>query len=283
MPLVKMKKILVYGAVLIASILATSCSTPKKVAYFQDNQAVISAISVNPIKARANDKLSIVVKSKDADVSSLFNLPVYTNRVGTSQTSDINGVTNRTYQPTATDAISYYTVNNEGNIDFPMLGSLHIADMTRQEIAAYIKGELMGRSLVKDPTVTVEFLNTGINMLGEFNSPGRYDINKDQLNILEAIALAGDLNILARRDNIKVVREENGQLKTYTLDLTNLTEVAQSPVFYLQQNDIVYAEPNSMRKRQTTVNGNSALSVSFWISVASLITTAVTTVGVFVK
>lgn len=279
----KMKKSLVYGVVLVASVLASSCSTPKKVTYFQDNQAIVNAISVNPIKVRANDKLSIVVKSKDADVSSLFNLPVYTNRVGTSSTSDVNGVTIRNYQPTATDAIAYYTVDGEGNIDFPMLGKLHIADMTRAEIAAYIKGELMGRSLVKDPTVTVEFLNTGINMLGEFHSPGRYDINKDQLNILEAIALAGDLSILARRDNVKVIREENGQFKTYTVDLTNLNEVANSPVFYLQQNDIVYAEPNEMRKRQTTVNGNSALSVSFWISVASLITTAVTTVGVFVK
>ena len=278
-----MKKSLVYGVVLVASVLASSCSTPNKVTYFQDNQAIVNAISVNPIKARANDKLSIVVKSKDADVSSLFNLPVYTNRVGTSSTSDVNGVTIRNYQPTATDAIAYYTVDGEGNIDFPMLGKLHIADMTRAEIAAYIKGELMGRSLVKDPTVTVEFLNTGINMLGEFHSPGRYDINKDQLNIIEAIALAGDLSILARRDNVKVIREENGQFKTYTVDLTNLNEVANSPVFYLQQNDIVYAEPNEMRKRQTTINGNSALSVSFWISVASLITTAVTTVGVFVK
>ena len=278
-----MKKSLVYGVVLVASVLASSCSTPQKVTYFQDNQAIVNAISVNPIKARANDKLSIVVKSKDADVSSLFNLPVYTNRVGTSSTSDVNGVTIRNYQPTATDAIAYYTVDGEGNIDFPMLGKLHIADMTRAEIAAYIKGELMGRSLVKDPTVTVEFLNTGINMLGEFHSPGRYDINKDQLNIIEAIALAGDLSILARRDNVKVIREENGQFKTYTVDLTNLNEVANSPVFYLQQNDIVYAEPNEMRKRQTTINGNSALSVSFWISVASLITTAVTTVGVFVK
>ena len=125
----KMKKSLVYGVVLVASVLASSCSTPKKVTYFQDNQAIVNAISVNPIKARANDKLSIVVKSKDADVSSLFNLPVYTNRVGTSSTSDVNGVTIRNYQPTATDAIAYYTVDGEGNIDFPMLGKLHIADV----------------------------------------------------------------------------------------------------------------------------------------------------------
>lgn len=141
----------------------------------------------------------------------------------------------------------------------------------------------MGRELVKDPTVTVEFVNTGINVMGEVMTPGRYDINRDHLTVLDALSLAGDLTINGRRENVKVLREENGQTKVYTLDLTDLNKLVKSPAYSLQQNDVVYVEPNDFRKRQTTVNGNNALSTGFWISVASLITSAVTTIGVFVN
>ena len=155
--------------------------------------------------------------------------------------------------------------------------------MTRAELAGYIKGELMGRELVKDPTVVVEFLSSGINVIGEVNRPGRYDLNRDDLNILEALSLAGDLSITGQRKNVKVIRVEDGQVNTYTLDLTDAGSLMKNPAFYLQQDDVIYVEPNNMRKRQTTVNGNNALSTGFWISVASLITSAVTTIGVFIN
>ena len=144
--------------------------------------------------------------------------------------------------------------------------------MTRSEVAGFIKGELMGRDLVKDPTVTVEFLNTGVSVMGEVLAPGRYDMNRDNITILEALSLAGDLTIQGKRDNVMVIREEDGQLKTYRVDLTNGQQLMSSPAFYLKQDDIVYVEPNGVRKRQTTVNGNTALSASFWVSVASLLT-----------
>lgn len=273
------------GAALLLAFGAASCKAPQDVTYFQDadTAAIIKTAQAQHIKVRPGDKLSIVVKTKDPAISDLFNLPVYSTRVGNFTQASGSGATARTYTSTGTDGIASYNVNDSGDIDFPLLGRLHIAGMTRDELAGYIKGEIMGRELAKDPTVSVEFLNTGVNILGEVTRPGRYDMNRDKFTIFEALSLAGDLNITGLRDRVRVLRQEEGEIRTYTLDLTNASQVVNSPAYYLQQDDVVYVEPNDMRKRQTTVNGNNALSTSFWISVASLITTAVTTVGVFVN
>lgn len=281
----KIQGIAVSALIAAAGLCSTSCKTPQNVAYFQDATDVVSVVNSTPIKVRPDDKLSIVVKSKDAAVSDLFNLGVYTTRVGTSTNTAPSGTGTQTiqYHPGGNDGIANYTVDPQGDIDFPIIGKLHVAGMTRSELSGFIKGELMGRELVKDPVVTVEFVNTGFNIIGEVNNPGRYDMNADHLDVVEAISLAGDLTITGRRDNVKVIRDENGKKKIYTLDLTNLAQTAQSPGFSLQQDDVIYVEPNDMRKRQTTVNGNNTLSTSFWISVASLITSAVTTVGVFIN
>lgn len=266
-------------------LLATSCKSPSKVTYFQDDVSAVGVMHASPIKLRPDDKLSIVVKSKDPAVSDLFNLGIYTTRYGSSGSLVGTGSGTRvsSFKPSANDGVAYYTVDPKGCIDFPVLGQLKVEGMTRSELAGFIKGELMGRDLVKDPTVTVEFVNTGINIIGEVTNPGRYDINKDNINIIEALTLAGDLTINGRRENVKVLREQNGEVKVYTLDLTNLKNTVSSPAYALQQNDVIYVEPNDLRKRQTTVNGNNALSTGFWVSVASLITSAVTTVGVFIN
>ena len=257
----------------------TGCSVPKKVAYFQDvdTNAIIETVKNEPIKIKSGDKISIVVKSKDPEVSALFNLPTYSSSIG-SQGSN-RGAELRTYTGGTAEGMATYTVTPEGDIDFPVLGKIHLAGMTRAEAAAYIKGELMGRNLVKDPTVIIEFLSSGVSLMGEVNRPGRYDLNVDDLTLLEAIALAGDLTITGQRENIRVIRQDGEKINTYT-DMNSLTK---SPAYHLQQGDIIYVEPNTMRKRSTTVNGNNALSVSFWVSVASLLTSVVTTIAVFVN
>lgn len=262
----------------------SSCKAPQDVAYFQNQETVIAIAQQDQFKLQPGDKLNIIVKAKDPMVSDLFNLPNYSQRIGTSSsTSSASGATSQIYKGVASDGVSSYTVTPEGMIDFPVLGMLKVEGMTRSELAGFIKGELIGRDLVKDPTVIVEFLNTGINVLGAVRSPGRYEINLDSYTLLEALAVAGDLQIGGKRDNIKVLREEDGSIHVYTVDITDLKKAASSPAFYLHPNDVIYVEPNDMMKRSATVNGNNALSTSFWISVASLITTAVTTIGVFVK
>ncbi len=260
----------VAAIIAVSGIALTGCKAPQKVAYFQDVQTEVLGeyTSRQTITIQPEDKLSIIVKSKDPALADLFNLTVATNRVGASQSSVGSSLGNIS----ANDGISSYTVDANGDIDFPILGVLHVEGMTRASLAAFIKGELIGRELIKDPVVTVEFLNTGISVMGEVTNPGRYEMNRDNINVLQALAMAGDLTINGQRENVMVLREENGQLKTYRLDMTNMKDLIASPAFNLKQDDIIYVEPNDMRKRATTVNGNNVLSTSFWVSVASLLT-----------
>ena len=277
-----LKKII---AGLLLCIVMTGCKVPQKVAYFQDTDTntIVDLAASKQITVKPGDRISIVVKSKDPAISDLFNLPVYSSRIGTGGSQISGDVKLRSYSGPNSETLASYTVDSKGDIDFPVLGMLHIEGMTRAELSGYIKGELMGRDLVKDPTVIVDFLSTGVDVLGEVKNPGRYDINKDNITILEALSLAGDLNITGQRENVKVIRTENGKLHTYKIDLTDSKSVASSPVYYLQQGDVVYVEPTDMQKRATTVNGNNALSVGFWISVASLLTSVVTTLAVFIN
>lgn len=252
-----------------------SCTTPKKMAYFQDaeNAQIIEiAQQGKSITVQPHDKISIVVTASDPSLAQPFNLGIYASRA--SRVEGFNNADFREYGVSTNEGISNYTVSAEGTIDFPVLGVLKVEGMTRNELAAFIKGEIMGRNLVKDPVVTVEFLNTGVSILGEVAHPGRFDLNTDVLTLPEALALAGDLTINGMRDNVKVLRRNGDKIESYSVDLTNTKEMLQSPGFYLNQGDVVYVEPNNMRKRQATNNGNNVMNVSFWISVASLVTSA---------
>lgn len=262
-----------FGLFAFAALALFSCKTPEDIAYVQDfnEDVILENIQRKAIRVQPEDKLSIVVHSKDPELAALFNLPVVASNTRNSANPNGTGSRNRSYL--SSDGMSSYTVSPQGTIDFPVLGTLKIGGMTRNEVAAFVKGELIGRNLIKDPTVIVEFLNTGISVMGEVTSPGRYDMNRDNITVLEALSLAGDLSIQGRRDNVKVFREDSdGKMKVYVMDLTNGKKLLESPAYYLKQNDIIYVEPNDFRKRQTTVNGNTALSASFWISVASLLT-----------
>lgn len=261
-------------ATVAVSAMLAGCTTPKNVAYFQDlDDAVVTEVAQRrTIRVQPEDKLSIIVTSKDPSLAALFNLSVVSNRIGQNQSVSGTGSTIRNYSTATAEGICSYTVDKDGDIDFPILGKLHIEGMTRSEVANFIKNKLVTDNLIKDPTVTVEFLNVGISVMGEVTNAGRYDMNRDNITILEALSLAGDLTIQGKRENVLVVRQENGQMKTYRVDLTKGAELMKSPAYFLKQDDIVYVEPNGVRKRQTTVNGNTALSASFWVSVASLLT-----------
>lgn len=264
-------------SVLVLTLACTisSCQTPKNVAYVSDmTNAELIEISAQEksIKVQPHDKLSIVVTSKDPQLAQLFNLNIFTNN--TTQTQGFNGSSLREYNLSSNQGISVYTVSEEGTIDFPVLGILKIEGMTRNEVAAFIKGDIIGKNLIKDPVVTVEFLNTGVSVLGEVAKPGRFDINTDVLTILEALALAGDLDINGKRENVLVMRRDGDRIQSYRVDLTKSENLMNSPAFYLKQGDVIYVEPNDIRKRQTVSNGNNITNVSFWISVASLLTSA---------
>lgn len=264
--------------VLAGVCLMASCSTPKNVAYFQgaENAEIIEIASVQNriFKIQPFDKLSIVVSCQDPTLAQMFNLNVFTN--SQAQRSPLNGTGSslRDYNTAYSEGINGFTVSSQGTIDYPVLGNIKVEGMTRNELAAFIKGEIVGRGLIKDPVVTVEFLNTGVSMLGEVMHPGRYDLNADNLTLVEAIALAGDLTINGQRENIKVMRKDGDKMQTFVVDMTDAKGLMASPVYYLRPGDVVYVEPNNIRKRQTVANANSVTNISFWISVASLLTSA---------
>lgn len=250
---------------------AVSCSAPSHVTYFQDlrpGESEQKIIAATEIKVRPGDKLSIIVNSRDPQLTQLFNLPYVSQQIGSGSASGSFGSAS-----TSSQGISGYTVDEKGQIDFPVLGKLEIAGKNREEIAAFIKGELLAKDLVKDPVVTVEYMNLCISVLGEVASPGRYSIDRDKVTLLDAISMAGDLTIYGKREKVLVLREENGIQRVYGVNLCSAEYLYTSPVYYLRQNDVVYVEPNNVRARQATVNGNNVRSTSFWISLASLLTT----------
>lgn len=265
MKLIHFLSVAAFSALLLA---AASCSTPKDIAYFQDvtHGEMIQPLERNDIKVRPEDKLSIVVSTQDPALSSMFNLVTTQNRIGSSGSGGTLGGSSSG----GSGQTSLYTVDPDGDINFPVLGRLHVAGMNRTQLAKYIESEIKSRELVKDPIVTVDYANTGISVLGEVKSPGRVEFNKDHLTIVEAIAMAGDVAPDGMRQNVTVMREgENGRQTVYKVDLTDMKQLAQSPVYYMQQNDVIYVEPNDKAKRNTTPNGNSPFTPAFWFSIAS--------------
>lgn len=246
---------------LLFSIFLCSCDASKKILYLQDLEANASnpISGKNDIIIQPRDMLSIVVSSKDPELSALFNLPRITYEAGLSQNNTNN------------NRISGYTVDAEGNIDFPNLGIVHIAGLTRNQVAELIKKRLSEEELLKDAVVTVDYMNLCYSVIGEVTHPGNFSINRDQITVLEALSKAGDLTIYGQRDRVFVIREENGQRNTYQLDLRSVS-LFDSPAYYIQQNDLVYVEPNKVRAGQSTVNANNVKSVSLWTSIASLLT-----------
>lgn len=252
-------------AVLLLIMAMSSCGTPKEVTYFQDLKPGEETPIVQPkfITFQPGDKLTIIVKSKNPELSELFNLSTVSYRVG-------QGATNSYYN--GNQNVSFYAVDSDGNIDFPVLGTIHIGGMKRDEVSALIKGMLIGKDLVKDPVVTVDFANLYFSVLGEVARPGQYSIDRDQVTLLDALGKAGDLTIYGRRDSVTVLRDEGGVHKTYKVNLCSWKDVSASPAYFIKQNDVIYVDPNPTRARQSTVNGNNVRSTSFWISLASLFT-----------
>ncbi len=261
-----MKKIFVRLSILLALLVvsAASCSTYKKINYIQDAQldTALTMIANQGILIQPMDMISIVVSSRDPELARIYNLPVVTYQAGSeSSVSNFN------------QRLIGYSVDNDGNIQFPELGTIHVAGLNRWQLAELIREKLS--SLVKDAVVTVQFMNFKISVTGEVTSPGVFDISGDKITIFEAISLARNLTIYGRRDGVYVIREQNGNRTIYQVDLRTV-DMFNSPAYYLQQNDVVYVEPNKVRAGQSTINENNLKSVSLWVSIGSFLSTLAT-------
>lgn len=244
-------------------MLFSSCNIREKVVYFQDltTETIANSQSIEEIKFMPGDKLSIVVTScLTPEAAANFNLPVIT-------TSAVAGTTYSNNQ------VAYYTVNTDGTIQVPGVGEIKVEGKTRTEVTEIIQNALRD-GLLNDAVVTISTANQYITILGEVKNPGRYLITRDNLTLLEALGMAGDLNIQANRSRILVLRQEGKETKNYYVDIRSKDFFA-SPVFNLKQNDVVYIEPNVVKSNQYTNNANSVRQVSTWLSLLSFITTTI--------
>ena len=179
--------------------------------------------------------------------------------------------------PLSVVAAPAYVVDNAGCIDFPVLGILNVAGMTRWDLSEMIKNRLVQDGLLSDAVVTVEFMNFKVSVLGEVNSPGAYTIEGDKVTVLQAISLARDLTIFGMRENVSVIRERDGERTIYQINLCDVS-LFKSPAYYLQQNDIIYVEPNKERSRQSTTDDKTLRMTSILVSGGSLIVSVATLV-----
>ena len=248
-----------YKCFLMAIVLLSSCTAQKKVLYLQDvkQDTILQIQKEQEIKIQPNDLLSIIVNSRDPELVSIFNLPEVRLSAGQGTSA-------------ASSQIQGHLVDADGDINFPILGRIYVGGLTRDEVADEIEKLLKSGGYVNDAVVLVKFLNFKISVIGEVNHPGTYNVSSDRITLFEALSLAGDLTIYGKRDRVMVIREVNGNRQIVYNDLRSKS-VFDSPAYYLQQNDMVYVEPNKYRAGQTNINQNN--SVGLWISVASFLTT----------
>lgn len=247
---------------LLLVVLMSSCVTRKELTAFRTVTAE-TAEEVNRTlkpqpepRVKINDALIITVSGLDPEAVIPYNLPTVSYESPASSTV-----------PT-TSSFQYYTVDEQGYIDFPVLGKLYVVGLRQSEVINLIESKLQGQ--VVNPIVTMRFLNARVTVLGEVKRPGTFTLNNGRMTLLEALGVAGDLTQYANRSNVLITRENNGKVEFARLDLRS-DEVFTSPYFYLQQNDVVYVEPNQAR---TTSNQ----SIGLWLSMVGTVASAATVV-----
>ncbi|QNM85784.1 polysaccharide biosynthesis/export family protein [Polaribacter pectinis] len=236
----------------------TSCVSKKDIVYFQNDKIDQSKVS-NSYETiiKPDDLLQITITAQDTEAVKPFNLAAVT------------------YSTTSNSAIGVaqqqnYLVDNKGEIDFPVIGKLKLGGLSRDNAIKLLKNKLEP-DFLKKPNINIRIANYKISVLGDVGKPGSYTIPNERITIIEAIALAGDLNISGQRNNILVQREEDGKKVQYRVNLLS-NKINISPVYYLQQNDVVYVEPNYAASQSASYNQNTGLFISIGSILISLIT-----------
>jgi polysaccharide export outer membrane protein len=252
---------ILFASVLLAMAM-TGCVTQKQMTYLSDARPesadTINAVFVpqSEMVIRSGDALTIFVSALDQEAVTPYNLPmVVYAKPGEQQLS-------------TTPALQYYIVDEEGNIEFPVLGKLHVAGLRRNEVEIYVKKQL--ESQVLNPQVHVNLVNAKISVMGEVAKPGQIPLVSGRMTILEALAAAGDLTPYGRRDNVLLTREVDGKIQIARLNLRS-QDIYTSPYYYVQQNDVIYVSPNKVRAVAST-------NASLWFSMVSTIASAATVI-----
>ena len=246
---------------LIGIVAFSSCVSKKDIVYFQNDEIDQVKVS-NSYKTviKPDDLLQITITALDIEAVRPFNLAAVT--YSSSSNSAIGVAQQQTY-----------LVDTKGEIEFPVLGKIKIGGLTRDEAINLLKGKL-SPDYIKEPNINISIANYKISILGDVKVPGSYNISNERITILDALALAGDVNISAQRNNILIIREEGAKKVQYRVDLRS-NKLLTSAVYYLQQNDVVYVEPNYARIQSASANSSTSLFISITglvITIVSLLT-----------
>lgn len=251
----------------VLSLLFTSCKTREKLVYFQDGVSTSDSTQVNTENYtptfKKDDLLSIVVTGDDPETAVPFNLPVVLN----------SGVSNSGYSTGNPERMGYL-IDENGAVNMPFLGSIKLSGLSRSEAIALIEERLS--VYVNHPIVNIQILNYKITVLGDVAQPGTFKVPNERITLLEAVGLAGDLKITGNRKNVMVIRDTDGVKQEYRIDLTS-SSIFNSPVYYLEQNDMVYVEPNGTARSRSSL---FVVSSGIFISLTSLI---ITTLSIITK
>ena len=253
-----MKKLSLFFTVSLVLAFFSSCGSVKNIAYIQNSDSVNYDRSqyLYDAKIMPKDELTISVNTTNPEVSLPFNL-LMQNAYQQGRTLSTTGGT-----------LMPYLVDTEGSINFPIIGRLQVAGLTKRQCERMIQDKIrpyLAES--ENPIVTVRMSSYSISVLGEVARPGSYMVSREEINVLEALAQAGDLTIYGVRDRVKLIRENaSGRKEIHTLNL-NDANIVNSPYFYLQQNDIVYVEPNKVKAQNSSVGSMTTL----WFSATSIL------------
>ncbi|MFC0317897.1 MULTISPECIES: polysaccharide biosynthesis/export family protein [Olivibacter] len=249
-----MKKV---GFLLIMALLLGACGQKRNLVYFSDLRDSIAyesrIIEASNIKIKSGDILSISVSTLNPESNILFN-------TGTLQSIEANR------ESSGNLATSQgYLVDSKGQINFPVVGKIAIAGKTKEEATDFLVSTL--KPYVKDPIINLRFLNFRVTVVGEVNKPSTFTVTGDQINLIEALGLAGDMTMYGKRENVLLIREEEGKRTMVRLDL-NKKETMDSKYFFLKQNDIVYVEPDKMKEKQSRTDIRTITLISSLASLA---------------
>lgn len=243
---------------LIALMLLAACGTQKDVPYFQNAESVDLSKSqyLFDAKIMPKDQLTITVSTTNDEAATPFNLTVPTPYTINSRS---------TYSQAM---LQTYLVDNAGNINFPILGSIHVGGLTKSQAEKMIQDQIKPfMAEAENPIVTVRMPGYQISVIGEVARPGTFTVSREKISILEALAQAGDLTIYGQRKNVQLIREDStGQKSIHIFDLTD-ANIINSPYFYLQQNDVIYVTPNKVKAQNSSVGSMTTL----WFSATSIL------------
>lgn len=269
-----MRKQIAIGIIgIIATLGLTACRTSSNsVTYLQDSDTSqttdMKVLADYPLRIAPDDQLQITVSGTEPDAVAVFNMPLTTHQKAGEMIVS------------STPVLYTYQVSSSGEIDFPILGRLKVDGLTTSQLSDTLTRRI--GKYVKSPIVSTRISNFKVSVLGEVNRPGTLQITSERLSVLDAIGMAGDLTIQGNRKNVLLVRDNNGRQELHRLDLTS-TSLFASPCYYLQQNDVLYIEPNKARQKDTNISQNrqqnltlvstiiSALSVLASLGIAFLV------------